>query len=85
MGMGIWLQVSKGVHYRHNTRECVGYECNVQTKTRLFYTEEKQEKPGGHICQVTVIQNKRNAYIKRWWRPLKIEPGECSDVMLVHC
>jgi hypothetical protein len=36
---------------------------------RLFYTEEKQEKPGEHILQVTVTQNKKDAYIKRWRGP----------------
>jgi hypothetical protein len=53
-----------GMTNRCRTREC-GSECIVQTNTRFFYTEEKQEKPGKHIHQVTVTQNKRNAYIKR--------------------
>ena len=81
--MGIEL-AGMGVTNRSNKRECV--ECNFQTKHGLFYTEEKNKKSQGeYIPQVTVTQNKRNAYIKRWWRPLKIEPGECSDVMLVYC
>jgi hypothetical protein len=28
-----------------------------------------KEKPGEHIHQVTVTQNKKNAYIKRLWEP----------------
>jgi hypothetical protein len=50
---------------RHNMRECARSECNIQMNTSLFYREEKEEKPGEHICQVTVTQNKRNEYIKR--------------------
>jgi hypothetical protein len=74
-----------GVKNRHDIRECVRSECNVQMNTRLFYTEEKQEKPGEHNRQVTVTQNKRNVYIKRWRaRPslsLKMEPGNA----LIQC
>jgi hypothetical protein len=39
---------------------------------QTFNTEEKQEKPGKHICQVTVTQNKKNAYIKRWREPGRV-------------
>ena len=78
-----------GVTNRHNTREC-GSECIVQTNTRLFYTEGKQEKPGKHILQVTLTQNKKECIHKkmagsRLSLPLKMEPGECSDAMLVYC
>jgi hypothetical protein len=41
---------------------------NVMSKWKpdFFIQKKKEEKPGGYICQVTVTQNKRNAYIKRW-------------------
>jgi hypothetical protein len=41
----------------------------VQMNTRLLIQKKKQEKPGEHICQVTLTQNKKNVYIKRWWGP----------------
>jgi hypothetical protein len=57
-------------------------------KTRPFYTEEKQEKPGEHICQVSDTKQKECIDQKmvgtRPCLPLKMELGECSDVMLVY-
>jgi hypothetical protein len=54
--------------------------------TGLFYTEEKQEKPGGHIRQVTVTQNKRNVYIKRWQGPDLVYHLKWSQVnALMQC
>jgi hypothetical protein len=63
----------KRVTNRRDTREYVGSECIVQTNTRLFYTEEKQNKnkkqnktkqktkKQANTSSKLVTQNKRNA------------------------
>jgi hypothetical protein len=62
---------------RPNTREC-GSECFVQMNTRFFfYTEEKQERPGEHIHQVSLTQNKKNTCSRD--QAMTHEPGECSE------
>jgi hypothetical protein len=53
---------------------------------QTFNTEEKQEKPSKHICQVTLTQNKKECIHKKMaGTRLRMEPGECSDAMLVYC
>ena len=72
------------------TRESV-LDMNVfcPKEHQTFNTEEKQEKLGEHICQLTLTQNKKECIHKkmagaRQHLPLRMEPGECSDAMLVY-
>jgi hypothetical protein len=58
-----------GIESARNDRQTQARESvldqNVQKNTRLFYTEEKQEKPDEHINQVTVTQNKKEMHTSK--------------------
>jgi hypothetical protein len=77
---------SAGIDRQTQTQESV-LDLNVMSKqTPDFFIQKKNKKPGEHIRQVTVTQNKRNTFIKRWWEPGPLYHLKWSQVnALMQC
>ena len=88
--MGFWLQVGKeSARIDRQTQDSV-LDLNIMSKrTPDFFIQKKNEARQKHLPNYSDTKLKECIYQKmagtRPGLPLKMELGECSDVMLVYC